>query len=68
MPESYLHLAIEQCATLLDCDDAMLYVWDEGRQRLVARAATDRHRNFELAIELAPGDGVVGWSALNRKP
>ncbi len=68
MSETYLHLAIEQCATLLNCDDAMLYVWDESRQRLIARAATDRHRDFELAIELALGDGVVGWSALNREP
>ncbi len=68
MPKTYLHLAVEQCARLLNCDDAMLYVWDDDRQRLIARAATDRHRDFELAIELALGDGVVGWCALNREP
>lgn len=68
MPEAYFHLAIAQCAQILQCDDAMLYVWNADRQRLVARAATDRHRDFERAIELALGDGIVGWSALNQEP
>lgn len=68
MPEAFFHLAIAQCSEVLQCDDAMLYIWNADRQRLVARAATDAHRNFELAIELALGDGIVGWSALNREP
>lgn len=68
MPEPFLVLAINQCAALLNCSDAMLYVWDDVRQRFVARAATAEHRTYELAIELALGDGVVGWSALNKEP
>ncbi len=62
-----LRRAVQHCAAVLGCDDAMLYSWDAERDRLVARASTDAQRGYEHAVELSLGEGVVGWSALNRE-
>src|SRR5437588_5361179 len=50
------------------CHAAFIYLWEPEHERLVLRAYIVQYRNVVGRIALARGEGLVGWSALTRKP
>lgn len=66
--EQVLRHIVEHLVTAFDCHAAFVYLWEPERERLVLRGASDQFQRFIGQIELARGEGLVGWSALTRKP
>src|SRR5437764_8418190 len=66
--DQVLRHIVEHLVAAFGCHAAFIYLWEPERERLVLRAASDQYRHVVGQIELARGEGVVGWSALTRKP
>ena len=49
-------------------DVCFVHVLDESRQRLVLMGATPPFTSLSGTVELALGEGVAGWVALNAEP
>jgi signal transduction histidine kinase len=49
-------------------DVCFVHVLDEARQRLVLMGATPPFTSLSGTVELALGEGVAGWVALNAEP
>jgi len=62
----------EQVAVLVTeataSDVCFVHVLDESRQRLVLMGATPPFTSLSGTVELALGEGVAGWVALNAEP
>ena len=62
----------EQVAVLVTeataSDVCFVHVLDEARQRLVLMGATPPFTSLSGTVELAIGEGVAGWVALNARP
>lgn len=63
-----LGYVVRLCAELSDCAGALVYLWDEDRERLVVRAAVDGYEQWIGRFSLALGEGLTGWTALTRQP
>lgn len=63
-----LGYVVRLCAELADCAGALVYLWDEDRERLVVRAAVDGYEQWIGRFSLALGEGLTGWTALTRQP
>lgn len=63
-----LGYVVRLCAELADCAGALVYLWDEDRERLVVRAAVDGYEPWIGRFSLALGEGLTGWTALTRQP
>ena len=66
--EEVLRHIVEHLVASFGCHGAFVYLWAPDRERLVMRAASERYRHLVGNIELGRGEGLVGWSALTRKP
>lgn len=66
--DQVLHHIVEHLVAAFDCHAAFVYLWEPARERLVLRGASEQYRRFIGQLELARGEGLVGWSALTRKP
>jgi GAF domain-containing protein len=66
--DQVLRHIVEHLVAAFGCHAAFVYLWEPKRERLVLRAASDQYRHVVGRIELARGEGLVGWSALTRKP
>lgn len=56
------------CKELTGCHGALVYLWDEGRERLVVRAGVEGYEQWVGRFGLALGEGLTGWTALTRQP
>lgn len=63
-----LRYVVRLCAELTGCRAALVYLWDEDRERLVVRAATEGYEQWVGKFSLALGEGLTGWTALTRQP
>jgi GAF domain-containing protein len=59
---------IEVCAELTGCEGALVYLWDEEQRRLVVRGAVEGYKHWIGRFGLELGEGLTGWTALNRRP
>jgi len=59
-PAEVFSLAMDRVARLLSADRAMLFVWEPGGSRLVARAGRGFRRDDLETISIKAGDGLVG--------
>lgn len=66
--ERLLGYVVRLCAEVGQCAGALLYLWDEDRERLVVRAAVEGYERWIGRFSLALGEGLTGWTALNRQP
>jgi GAF domain-containing protein len=63
-----LGYVVHLCKELTGCRGALVYLWDEGRQRLVVRAGVEGYERWVGRFTLALGEGLTGWTALTRQP
>ncbi len=63
-----LGYVVRLCAELTGCAGALVYLWDEDRERLVVRAAVEGYEQWVGRFSLAMGEGLTGWTALTRQP
>ena len=63
-----LRYVVRLCAELAGCAGALVYLWDEDRQRLVVRAGVEGYERWIGRFSLALGEGLTGWTALTRQP
>ncbi len=63
-----LDLVVASARELLGADAAMLSLLDEGRARLVVRAASGLRGEELMGVELSPGQGVAGHIVLTGQP
>jgi GAF domain-containing protein len=66
--DQLLTYVVRLSAELTGCLGALVYLWDEERERLVVRAATRGYEQWIGRFSLALGEGLTGWSALTRQP
>ena len=66
--DEVLDHAAEVCTELTGCAGALVYLWDEEQRRLVIRGATEGYRRWIGAFGMELGEGLTGWTALNRRP
>src|SRR5947209_5906988 len=66
--DQVLQHIVEHLVAAFDCHAAFVYLWEPGRERLALRGASEPYRHFIGRIDLGRGEGLVGWSALTRKP
>ena len=66
--DEVLDQAAEVCADLVGCAGALVYLWDEEQERLVIRGTSEGYRHWIGVYSLALGEGLTGWTALNRRP
>jgi len=63
-----LRYVVRLCAELTGCHGVLVYLWDDDRERLVVRGATDGYEQWVGRFSLAVGEGLTGWTALTRQP
>jgi len=63
-----LNYVVKVCAELTGCAGALVYLWEEDRERLVVRAAVEGYEQWVGRFSLALGEGLTGWTALTRQP
>lgn len=65
---SVLADVIDLCSRMTGCRGSLIYLWDDQREELIVRAATDAFAFAEGSIRLRLGQGLTGWSAMTRQP
>lgn len=63
-----LDYVVHLCKELTGCHGALVYLWDESRERLVVRAGVEGYERWVGRFGLALGEGLTGWTALTRQP
>ncbi len=63
-----LRYVVALCAELAGCPGALVYLWDEDRERLVVRAGVPGYERWVGRFSLGLGEGLTGWTALTRQP
>jgi len=63
-----LRYVVRLCAELTGCHGVLVYLWEEDRERLTVRAATEGYEQWVGRFSLALGEGLTGWTALTRQP
>lgn len=63
-----LGYVVQLCKELTGCHGALVYLWDESRERLVVRAGVEGYEQWVGRFSLALGEGLTGWTALTRRP
>jgi GAF domain-containing protein len=63
-----LGYVVRLCAELTGCAGALVYLWDDDRERLVVRAGVEGYEQWVGRFSLAMGEGLTGWTALTRHP
>jgi len=63
-----LGYVVDLCKELTGCHGALVYLWDESRERLVVRAGVEGYEQWVGRFSLALGEGLTGWTALTRRP
>ena len=63
-----LNLVVTSARELLGADAAILSLLDEGRGRLIVRAADGLRGQALMGVDLAPGQGVAGHVMLTGQP
>jgi ligand-binding sensor domain-containing protein/putative methionine-R-sulfoxide reductase with GAF domain len=60
------------CISQLRFEDCVVYLWDEGRQKLIQKATygikNEREHEILNPLELELGEGIVGTAASTKKP
>jgi GAF domain-containing protein len=63
-----LGYVVHLCKELTGCRGALVYLWDDSRERLVVRAGVEGYEQWIGRFSLALGEGLTGWTALTRSP
>ena len=63
-----LRYVVRLCQELTGCRGALVYLWDESRERLVVGAGVEGYEQWVGRFSLALGEGLTGWTALTRQP
>jgi len=50
------------------CQIALIYLYDNDKERLVLASTTEHYQHLVGNISMALGEGIAGWVALHRKP
>ena len=50
------------------CQIALIYLYDNDKERLVLASTTEQYQHLVGNISMALGEGIAGWVALHRKP
>ena len=66
--DKLLAYVVKLCAELTGCVGALVYLWDEDRERLVVRAGVEGYEQWIGRFSMAMGEGLTGWTALTRQP
>jgi GAF domain-containing protein len=66
--DKLLDYVVKLCAELTGCAGALVYLWDEDRERLVVRAGVEGYEQWIGRFSMAMGEGLTGWTALTRQP
>jgi len=66
--EKVLTVIAEQAQDLLHATEATLFLFDEAMNLLRPIVALGAYTTERLALNLQPGEGVVGWVAQHRQP
>jgi signal transduction histidine kinase len=66
-PAQVFSLAMDRVTRLLLADRAMLFVWDEERSCLLARAGRGFRRDDLETISIKAGDGLIGQAFQNEE-
>jgi signal transduction histidine kinase len=66
-PAQVFSLAMDRVARLLSADRAMLFIWEEERSCLLARAGRGFRRDDLEAIAIKAGDGLIGQAFQNEE-
>ena len=68
-PDDLLPLIAEVALESTGTDSAYVYLFNESRDYLVLRAATDKSLDASMfgALKVAVGEGITGWVARERK-
>lgn len=63
-----LRESVHLAAAVARCQGAVIYILDEGEQRLWIQAASSGYEQWIDRFSLELGEGLTGWTALNRRP
>jgi GAF domain-containing protein len=66
--DKLLEYVVKLSAELTGCVGALVYLWDENRERLVVRAGVEGYEQWIGRFSMAMGEGLTGWTALTRQP
>lgn len=66
-PAQVFTLAMDRVARLLSADRAMLFLWEEKRSCLVARAGRGFRRDDLDTVSIKAGDGLIGQAFQNEE-
>ena len=66
--DKLLAYVVKLCAELTGCVGALVYLWDEDRERLVVRAGVEGYEQWIGRFSMAMGEGLTGWTAMTRQP
>jgi len=63
-----LEAALHRCLETIHCGAGSIYLWDEGSETLILRAAEGPDREERLGLRQKLGEGLAGWVAERREP
>jgi GAF domain-containing protein len=66
--DKLLAYVVKLCAELTGSVGALVYLWDEDRERLIVRAGVEGYEQWIGRFSMAMGEGLTGWTALTRQP
>ncbi len=67
LDEVLRHL-VDTIVEATSCHAAFIYLFDREKERLVLSSTSEQYQHLTGKIQLALGEGIVGWVALTLKP
>ncbi len=67
LDEVLRHL-IDTIVRATSCHAAFIYLFDREKERLILASTSEQYQHLVGKIQLALGEGIVGWVALTLKP
>lgn len=66
--EEVLRHLVDTVVRATSCQIAYIYLYDKEKERLVLASTNEQYLHLVGKIEMALGEGIAGWVALNREP
>jgi GAF domain-containing protein len=67
LDEVLRHL-VDTIVRAISCHAAFIYLFDREKERLILASTSEQYQHLTGKIQLALGEGIVGWVALTLKP
>ncbi|HLI05582.1 MAG TPA: GAF domain-containing protein [Ktedonobacteraceae bacterium] len=67
LDEVLRHL-VDTIVRATSCHAAFIYLFDREKERLILASTSEQYQHLTGKIQLALGEGIVGWVALTLKP